>query len=57
MPRPTLLLLLSLLGISTTFQATAQATSQAPMLRGRVLDAKTRLPVPYASLSLRTEPD
>ena len=27
------------------------------MLRGRVLDAKTRLPVPYASLSLRTETD
>ena len=57
MPRPTLLLLLSLLGISTTFQAIAQTTSQAPMLRGRVLDAKTRLPVPYASLSLRTETD
>ena len=57
MPRSLFLLLYLLLTLSTASQANAQATNQAPVLRGRVLDAKTRLPVPYASLSLRTEPD
>ena len=57
MLNPTLLLLLSLLTIGAANQATAQTADQAPNLKGRVLDAKTHLPVPYASLSLLHEPD
>lgn len=53
MLRPTLLLLLPLLLFGRVQQATAQVADNAPPLKGRVLDANTRLPVPYASLTLR----
>lgn len=58
MPHSPLLLLLLLLTLSTANQANAKATTtRAPSLNGRVLDAKTHLPVPYASLSLLNEPN
>ena len=57
MPHPKLPLLLLLLATTAASQAAAQATAQAPSLKGRVLDATTHLPVPYASLSLRNEAD
>lgn len=52
MLRPTLLLLLSLLMLGAARQTAAQATTQAQLLGGRVLDAKNGQPVPYASLWL-----
>ena len=54
MARFTLLRLLSLLTL-TTGPAFAQITPQAPTLKGRVLDAKTHQPIPYASLTLSNE--
>ena len=56
MLRPQLLLLLLLLPGAAS-HATAQTIGQATSLTGRVLDAKTNLPVQYASLSLLTEHD
>ncbi|GAA4022484.1 hypothetical protein GCM10022409_02780 [Hymenobacter glaciei] len=47
--------MLALLALSPARQAAAQATKQAPGIQGQVLDAKTRQPVPYASLSLLNE--
>ena len=55
MPRSLFLLLYLLLTLSTASQANAQATNQAPHLKGQLLDAKTNLPVQYASLSLLNE--
>ena len=55
MPCPTFLLLLSLLTLGAAHQATAQGSAPAAILKGRVLDAKTGLPVPYASLWLLNE--
>lgn len=53
MPRPAFLPLLALMSVGAARPATAQPT--VPALKGQLLDANTRQPVPYASLTLPNE--
>ena len=55
MRRAKLLMLLLLVLLGRTGQVLAQTPTKLPILKGRVLDAKTGQPVPYASIRLCTE--
>ena len=55
MLRLTHLLLLLLLTLGAVGHIAAQTTATLPILKGRVLDAQTKVPVPFAYLHLHTE--